>query len=51
MASAEKVAQATERITLRSEEFQAFLAALHAPAKPNAALQEAFKRHEDHVSR
>ncbi|MER2512282.1 MAG: hypothetical protein ABTQ25_07685 [Nitrosomonas ureae] len=24
---------------------------LNAPAKPNAALKEAFKRHEDQVSR
>ena len=50
LASAEKVVQANERITLRPEDFQAFLAALDAPAKPNAALQEAFERHEEQVS-
>ena len=48
LASAEKVVQANERITLRPEDFQAFLV---APAKPNAALQRAFERHEEQVSR
>lgn len=51
LASAEKVVQANEHITLRPEDFQAFLAALDAPAKPNAALQRAFERHEEQVSR
>jgi uncharacterized protein (DUF1778 family) len=51
LASAEKVVQANERITLKPEEFQAFLAALDAAAKPNAALRRAFERHEDQVLR
>ena len=51
LASAEKVVQANERITLRPEDFRAFLVALDAPAKPNAALQRAFERHEEQVSR
>ena len=51
LASAEKVVQANERITLSPEDFQAFLAALDSPAKPNASLQIAFDRHEEQVSR
>jgi molecular chaperone HtpG len=51
LASAEKVVQANERITLSPEDFQAFLAALDSPAKPNASLQRAFDRHEEQVSR
>ena len=51
LASAERVVQANERITLNPEDFQAFLAALDSPAKPNAALQRAFDRHEEQVSR
>jgi uncharacterized protein (DUF1778 family) len=41
---------ANEHITLKPEDFQAFLAALDAPTAPNAALKNAFKRHEEQVS-
>jgi len=51
LASAEKVVQANECITLKPEDFQAFLAALDTPAKPNSALKKAFKRHAERVSR
>ena len=51
LASAEKVVQANEHITLKPEDFQAFLTALDAPTVPNAALKNAFKRHEEQVSR
>lgn len=50
LASAEKVVQAHERITLKPEDFQAFLAALDAPAPANAALQSAHQRHAAQVS-
>lgn len=45
LASAEQVVQSHESITLKPKDFQAFLAALDAPAKSNAALKRAFKRH------
>ena len=45
LASAEQVVQANESITLKPKDFQAFLTALDAPVKPNAALKRAFKRH------
>ena len=45
LASAERVVQAHESITLRPKDFEAFLEALDTPAKPNAALKRAFKRH------
>lgn len=51
LASAEQVVQAQESITLTPKDFQAFLAALDAPAKPNAALKRAFKRHAEQVRR
>ena len=51
LASAEKVVQANECITLKPRDFQAFLTALDAPAKPNAALKKAFKSHAEKVSR
>ena len=51
LASAEQVVQANEAITLKPKDFQAFLAALDAPAKPNAALKRAFKRHTAQVRR
>ncbi len=51
LASAERTVQAHESITLKSKDFQAFLAALDAPAKPNAALKRAFKRHAEQVHR
>lgn len=46
---AQAVLAANESITLSQADFAAFLAALDAPAKPNAALQRAFARHDDHV--
>jgi len=49
LASAEQVVQAHESITLQPEDFQAFLSALDAPARPNAALKRAFKRHAEQV--
>ena len=51
LASAEQVVQTHESITLTPKDFQAFLAALDAPAKPNAALRRAFKRHAEQVRR
>jgi len=51
LASAEQVVQAHEAITLAPEHFKAFLAALDAPAKPNAALERAMKRHAEQVRR
>ena len=51
LASAEKVVQAHEAITLKPKDFKAFLAALDAAAKPNAALKRAFKRHAAQVRR
>jgi len=51
LASAERVVQEHESITLKPKDFEAFLAALDAPAKPNAALKRAFKRHADQVRR
>lgn len=45
LASAEKVVQENEFITLMPRDFQAFLAALDAPATPNPALKNAMKRH------
>jgi len=49
LATAEKIVQAHENITLQPEDFQAFLDALDRPAEPNAALQKAFKRHAEQV--
>jgi|GWRWMinimDraft_15_1066023.scaffolds.fasta_scaffold21845_2 uncharacterized protein (DUF1778 family) len=51
LASAERVVQEHESITLKPKDFEAFLAALDAPAKHNAALKRAFKRHNDQVRR
>lgn len=51
LASAEKVVQENECITLRPEDFHAFLAALDTPVKPNPALKKAMKRHSEQVSR
>ena len=47
--SAEKLVQANECVTLQPDEFQAFLAALDAPASPHPALQQAMKRHAEQV--
>lgn len=49
LASAERVVQENESITLNSKDFEAFLEALDAPATSNAALKRAFKRHADRV--
>lgn len=49
LATAEAVVQQHEAITLKADDFQAFLSALDAPAKPNAALKRALKRHADRV--
>jgi uncharacterized protein (DUF1778 family) len=51
LASAERVVQQHESITLKPKDFEAFLAALDAPAKPKAALKRAFKRHAEQVRR
>ena len=51
LASAEQVVQTHESITLTPKDFEAFLAALDVPAKPNAALKRALKRHADQVRR
>jgi uncharacterized protein (DUF1778 family) len=51
LASAEKIAQAHESVTLTPADFQAFLAALDTPAEPNAALGRAFDRHARQVRR
>lgn len=49
LASAERIVQAHEAITLKPKDFEAFLTALDKPAKPNAALTRAFERHRDQV--
>jgi uncharacterized protein (DUF1778 family) len=49
LASAEQVVQAHESITLKPEDFHAFLAALDAPVAPNAALERAYTRHAEQV--
>lgn len=51
LASAQKVVQEHESITLKPKDFEAFLAALDAQTKPNAALRRAFKRHADQIRR
>ena len=51
LASAEKVVQANESITLKPEDFRSFLALLDAPALPNPALKKALKRHMKQVGR
>lgn len=49
LATAEAVVQHHEAITLKPEDFKAFLAAVDAPTKPNAALKRALKRHAEQV--
>jgi uncharacterized protein (DUF1778 family) len=51
VAAAERLVREQEAITLKAEDFQAFLTALDAPAKPNAALRRACGRHADQVDR
>lgn len=50
LASAEKVVQANESITLKPEDFHAFLAALDTPPQPSPTLEKAFKLHMEQVS-
>jgi len=49
LATAEEIVQQHESITLKPEDFKAFLAAVDAPSKPNAALKRALKRHAEQV--
>ncbi len=49
VAAAERLVREQETITLKAEDFQAFLTALDTPAEPNAALRRAFARHADQV--
>jgi uncharacterized protein (DUF1778 family) len=51
LASAEEIVQANENMTLKPEDFHAFLAALDTPIQPNPALKKAFERHAKQVSR
>jgi uncharacterized protein (DUF1778 family) len=51
LASAEKVVQANESITLNPADFRAFLVALDTPTQANPALKKALKRHAQQVSR
>jgi len=51
LASAEKIVQANENITLKPEDFHAFLAALDTPVQPSPALKKALKRRTEQVSR
>lgn len=49
LATAEAVVQEHEAITLAGDDFRAFLMALDAPAKSNAAITRALKRHAEQV--
>ncbi len=49
LAAAERILSEQESITLRNEEFLAFLHALDAPTEPNPALVRAFERHAKQV--
>jgi uncharacterized protein (DUF1778 family) len=48
-ASAERILQTHESITLSPTDFQAFLDLLDAPPEPNQALARAFQRHRQQV--
>jgi len=50
LASAEKVVQENENITLQPQDFQEFLAAIDAQSPPNNALKKAFKRHSEQTA-
>ena len=50
LASAEKIVEENTCVTLGPVDFQAFLDALDAPVKPNAALKKAFKRRAERVA-
>lgn len=49
VASAREVVLARESIALSPSQFEAFLAVLDRPAKPNAAIKRAFRRHDRRV--
>lgn len=49
LSSAEQLIREHEAITLQPKDFQAFLAALDAPAEANAELQQAYARHAEQV--
>ena len=49
LATAEKIVQAHENITLPPDDFQAFLDALDTLAAASPALLKAFKRHKEQV--
>lgn len=51
LASAEKVVQANENITLKPKDFHSFLALLDSRTQPKPALKKAFKRHAKQVFR
>jgi len=51
LASAERVIQAHESITLNPINFKAFLAAIDTLVEPNAALKRAVKRHAKQIRR
>lgn len=51
LGSARELVRAHESITLKPADFQAFLAALDAPVKPNPAFKRAIKRHAKHIRR
>lgn len=49
LATAEKIVQAHESISLQPDDFQAFLDALDNPVEANTALQKAFELHQAHI--
>lgn len=49
LASAEKIVQEQECISLQPDDFHAFLRALDAPATPNPALRQAMECHAQQV--
>lgn len=51
VAAADRIVREQESITLKEEDFQAFLAAIDTPAEPNAALRRALERHTEQVGR
>ena len=50
LAQAEQVVQAHETMTLKPQDFQAFLIALDTPTQENPALKKAFRLHAEQVS-
>jgi uncharacterized protein (DUF1778 family) len=49
VAAAERIVQEQESNTVKEKDFHAFLAAIDAPAGPNAALRRAVERHAGQV--